>query len=357
MIKIVKNAILFASLLIALTGCAQTNKKTATSVPTKGVTPVIVFDSSWTTKVEKTKLEWKKILTPEQYTITREQGTEKPFSSPLYENHQTGVFYCVSCQNPLFHSATKFNSGTGWPSFFQGISQNSVEVAKDDSHGMSRDEVSCKRCHAHLGHVFDDGPKPTGLRYCMDGVALTFQAPIIDKNWQKATFAAGCFWCEEAVFESIKGVKAVYSGYAGGEKQNPTYEEVGAGTTGHTESVEVYYDAKEISYENLLRVFFASGDPTQVNGQGPDHGTQYRSAIFHRNEAEKKAAETAIADLNKSGKFSKPIAVQILPFTVFWQAEDYHQDYVVLNPENPYVQHESLPRLKRAKAQLKDLLR
>ena len=176
-------------------------------------------------------------------------------------------------------------------------------------------------------------------------------------NYSKATFAAGCFWCEEAVFESVKGVAEVISGYSGGEEKNPTYEEVGSGTTGHAESVEVYYDSAVVDYKTLLKVYFASEDPTQVNGQGPDIGTQYRSIIFYRNATEKQLAEQYIADLTKSGKYARPIAVQVVPFKKFWPAEAYHQDYVQHNPSNPYVQHESLPRLRRTQQQIPDLLK
>ena len=161
----------------------------------------------------------------------------------------------------------------------------------------------------------------------MDGVALLFQKEDPTAKLSKATFAAGCFWCEEAVFESIKGVKEAISGYAGGEKENPTYEEVGSGTTGHAESVEVYYDSNLVTYPILLKVYFASMDPTQVNGQGPDHGTPYRSLIFYRNPKEKKLAE------------------------------DYHQNYVALNPGERYVQMESIPRLRRAQKQFPELVK
>lgn len=176
-------------------------------------------------------------------------------------------------------------------------------------------------------------------------------------QYSRATFAAGCFWCEEAVFESIQGVAEVVSGYAGGSERNPTYEEVGAGKTGHAEAVEVYYDSTVVDYPTLLRVFFASQDPTQVNGQGPDRGTQYRSIAFYRNPTEKRSIEQAIAALSTSGKYSKPIVTQVVPFTEFWPAEGYHQDYVQHHPNNSYVQHESIPRLRRTQEQVRELVK
>jgi peptide-methionine (R)-S-oxide reductase len=127
------------------------------------------------TKVSKTNEEWKQILTPEQYSVTREQGTERPFSSPLNETHEHGVFKCVACDLPLFSSDAKFDSGTGWPSFYEPIAKENVREEVDTSLWMTRTEALCARCDAHLGHVFDDGPKPTGLRYCMNGVALKFE--------------------------------------------------------------------------------------------------------------------------------------------------------------------------------------
>ena len=176
-------------------------------------------------------------------------------------------------------------------------------------------------------------------------------------NLSKATFAAGCFWCEEAVFESVKGVSEVISGYAGGNSKNPTYQDVGTGSTGHAESFQVYYDPSIIDFKTLLKVYFASLDPTQVNGQGPDNGTQYRSIIFYRNDSEKSLAEEFIKELTDSKKYNKPIAVEVKPFTEFWIAEKYHQDFVKNNPLEPYVLRESIPRLKRTQKQIPDLLK
>lgn len=178
-----------------------------------------------------------------------------------------------------------------------------------------------------------------------------------DPKLARATFAAGCFWCVEEVFESVKGVREAVSGYAGGPEKNPTYEQVGSGATGHAESVTVYYDSTVVNYPTLVRVFFASQDPTQVNGQGPDHGTQYRSIAFYRNDAEKGVITSIIDSLNHSGAYKAPIAAQVVPFSTFWPAEDYHQNYIQNNPNHPYVQQESIPRIIRFQKQFPSILK
>ena len=172
-----------------------------------------------------------------------------------------------------------------------------------------------------------------------------------------AYFASGCFWCVEAIFESVKGVEEAVSGYAGGKEQNPTYQQVGAGKTGHTETVKVYYDPNVVSYLTLIKVYYGSHDPTTVNGQHPDYGTQYRSVIFYQNEEEKGLAEAYKAGIMGSGRFDKPVATEIVPFVKFWVAEDYHQNYEKLNPNNPYVLGVSVPRLKKFQAKYPELLK
>jgi peptide-methionine (S)-S-oxide reductase len=174
-------------------------------------------------------------------------------------------------------------------------------------------------------------------------------------KFSQATFASGCFWCVEGVFESVKGVEEAVSGYAGGKEPNPTYQSVSAHTTAHAETVQVYYDPSIVSYATLLKVYFASQDPTQVNGQGPDHGASYRSIIFYRNADEKMQAEKYIAEIQKN--FKKPIAAEVVPFEKFWLGEDYHQDYIVHNPNVPYVKMESIPRIKRFQKQHPELLK
>lgn len=185
---------------------------------------------------------------------------------------------------------------------------------------------------------------------------IKYQLPKKDlSNFSQATFASGCFWCVEAVFESVKGVEEAVSGYAGGTTEKPTYEEVGSHKTGHAEAVTVYYDPAVVSYETLLKVYFGSQDPTQVDGQGPDEGTPYRSIIFYRNEQEKQQALAYKSELQK--KYSKPIAAAVIPFQKFWIAEEYHQNYIQHNPSVPYVQMESLPRIKKFQKQFPELIK
>lgn len=177
------------------------------------------------------------------------------------------------------------------------------------------------------------------------------------QKFDVAYFASGCFWCVEAVYESVEGVKEAVSGYAGGNEQNPTYEQVGRGETGHAEAVMVYYDAQVVSYETLVKVYYGSHDPTTVNGQAPDFGRQYRSIIFYQNEKEKAVAEKFKNQLEASGMYDQPIATEIVPFTKFWNAEDYHQDYEKLHPENSYVRNVSIPRLRRFQEKFPELLK
>ncbi len=173
----------------------------------------------------------------------------------------------------------------------------------------------------------------------------------------KAYFAAGCFWHEEALFESIKGVDEAVSGYAGGTTKNPDYEMVETGNTGHAESVIVYYDPSKISYPTLLEVYFAGQDPTQKNGQAPDFGSQYRSIAFYTNNTEKEEIENYIKQLNASGKYNAPIAVNVMPLTKFWPAESYHQDYIAKHPNSGYVQNVSIPEIKQFQKEYPQLIK
>jgi len=177
------------------------------------------------------------------------------------------------------------------------------------------------------------------------------------QEFETAYFASGCFWCVEAIFESVKGVKEVISGYSGGVKKNPTYREVAYGLTRHAEAVEVYYDPKVISFQKLVQVFFGSHDPTTLNRQGPDSGAQYRSVAFYKNETEKKIINDYINLLVSKSVYDSPIVTEVSKFEVFYPAEDYHQDYEKKNPNNSYIRAVSVPRLNRFKENFQGYLK
>ncbi len=185
-------------------------------------------------------------------------------------------------------------------------------------------------------------------------VKLTSQE--LDK-YETAYFASGCFWCVEAIFESVRGVKEVVSGYAGGTEKNPTYEQVARGQTSHAEAVEVYYDPNEITFIELVQVFFGSHDPTSLNRQGPDRGPQYRSVAFYKNEEEKKIIDAYIAALKEQQIYDAPIVTEVAKLTKFYDAEDYHQDYEKRNPNNSYIRNVSVPRLNRFKQNFPEYLK
>lgn len=176
------------------------------------------------------------------------------------------------------------------------------------------------------------------------------------KEMKVAYFASGCFWCVEAVFESVRGVEEAVSGYAGGHTKNPTYKTIGTGKTGHAESVAVYYNPKEVSFQTLVTVFFGSHDPTTKNGQHPDYGSQYRSIAFYQTPQEKEIIENTIRKLNKE-VYKGKIVTEVTKLEKFYPAEEYHQNYERLHPENPYVQRVSIPRLNRFKKKFPELLK
>jgi peptide methionine sulfoxide reductase msrA/msrB len=319
------------------------------------------------TFTKPSKEELKKKLTPEQFAVVCNSGTEPPFKNAFWNHHEAGIYVDIASGEPLFSSTDKFDSGTGWPSFTKPIDKENVVEKKDFEFGMVRTEVRSKHGDSHLGHVFDDGPKDKGgLRFCINSASLRFvsvkdlekegygrylplfgpagnagkvkpgtKAPAKPaprkETMKKETIdlAGGCFWGMQHILRKIPGVLSTEVGYSGGHVANATYENHG----GHAEAVRVVFDPEKVSFETLLRWYFRMHDPTTKDRQGNDRGTSYRSAIFFHSDEQRKTAEAFVKKVNEKGKWGAPVVTQIEKAGPWWKAEDYHQDYLVKKPD------------------------
>jgi peptide methionine sulfoxide reductase msrA/msrB len=288
----------------------------------------IIFSTSFLNGQETMKY---KQLTPEEQRVILNKGTERPFTGEYDKHSDKGTYTCKQCGNALYRSDAKFDSGCGWPSFDDEIKGAVKRVPDADGR---RTEIVCANCGGHLGHVFE-GERFTAknTRHCVNSISMEFIPENNEVKTERAIFASGCFWGVEYYFKNAKGVIETKVGYTGGHVKNPTYEQVCTGKTGHAEAVEVIFDPTQTDYETLARLFFETHDFTQIGGQGPDIGDQYRSVIYYLNDPQKQTAEKLINILE--GKNYK-VATKTEPAAVFYNAEKYHQDYYFKTGGTPY---------------------
>lgn len=269
-------------------------------------------------------------LTAEALDVMRHQATERAYTSPE-TIAKAGSYLCRACGLALFRTHMQFQSFCGWPSFDE-IIENAV-CSEVDQDGI-RMEIHCARCHAHLGHLFEgEGFTAKNKRYCVNTISLDFAEDTLVLDTEEAIVAGGCFWGVEHYFNLLPGVIKTEVGYIGGATNQPTYAEVCAGTTGHIEAVRVLYDCAKLDYKALIQYFFEIHDPTQVEGQGPDVGAQYQSAIFYHDNQQKQIAQEVIGLLEEK---HYAVMTKLQPSGIFWAAETYHQHYYLKNKHVPY---------------------
>jgi len=283
-------------------------------------------------QVKKMKLN---TLTPEEQAVILHKATERPFSGEYETNFAKGTYVCKQCDAPLYRSEDKFDAHCGWPSFDDEIPGAVKRIPDADGR---RTEIVCNNCGAHLGHVFlNEGFTPKNTRFCVNSISLKFipakEMKQENNTHETAYFASGCFWGTQYHFMKAAGVISTTVGYMGGHTQKPTYKEVCTGETGHAETTEVVFDNTKTSYENMVKLYFETHDFTQVGGQGPDIGDQYRSVIFYTTEAQKQIAEKYVRILTDKGY---KVATILQKAPEFWKAEDYHQEYYEKKNGTPY---------------------
>jgi len=293
-------------------------------------------------------------LSPEEKRVILYKGTEPPFTGKYDKYFEDGTYVCRQCGTNLYNSGSKFNSGCGWPSFDEEI-KGSVK-RHPDADGR-RTEILCAMCGGHLGHVFEgEGFTEKNTRHCVNSISVDFLPSKKEEN-EFALLGGGCFWCLEAVFSQLKGVSSVISGYAGGITENPDYNQVCSGKTGHAEVIKIIFDPSIISYELLLEIFFSVHDPTTPGRQGNDIGPQYRSIILYNSASQKRIAGEVISRLEKSGRFKNPVVTELKEFDRFYIAEDYHQQYFFNNPYQPYCRAVISPKVEKFVKNFKEKIR
>ncbi len=277
------------------------------------------------------------ILNREERQIIENHGTEYPGTGAYNLTREPGVYICKRCDAPLFLSSQKFISQCGWPSF-DGEIDGAVERRPDPD--GERTEILCHRCHAHLGHVFQgEWITEKNIRHCVNSLSLRFIPAMTEEGYERALFAGGCFWGVEYYMKALPGIIRTGVGFIGGTTVNPAYEEVCTGKTGHAEVVEVVFDPHKTDFETVAKLFFEIHDPSQKMRQGPDIGSQYRSAIFYLTEEQK---ETALELIEKLRRQHIQAATEIVPAGPFYPAEDYHQDYYGKNGQEPYCHKKTI---------------
>jgi peptide methionine sulfoxide reductase msrA/msrB len=272
-------------------------------------------------------------LTPFEHDVLVNKATEAPFTGLYVDTKSEGAYHCKACNAKLYNSTEKFDSRCGWPSFDQEIAGAVKRVADVDGR---RTEIICASCNGHLGHVFEgEGYTPKNTRHCVNSVSLQF-VPAPSTQHLKALFASGCFWGTEYYMARIPGVIHTAVGFAGGHVENPDYKTVCGGKTGHLECVEVTYDPTVVDYAALCRMFFETHNFSQENGQGPDIGPQYLSAIFYQDDKQRAIIDGMIAELQKMGH---KVATLVKPSAKFWPAGPEHRQYYERKGTTPYCHH------------------